>query len=120
MLTLILRMVTAVVSLLLRVSPGLRMLAWLRSRNGLRWGVPAMLIAVPYYFLARLCVLIIESGGPSVLHLLVLWCGILVCAFVLMGPLSVLILLKTRLTEKFAAARSRSHIPAGDVPFSGQ
>lgn len=36
-----------------RYLPGNLLRAWLLTRRGLKWGVPAMLLAIPYYFLGR-------------------------------------------------------------------
>ena len=44
----------------------------LRTRRGLKWGVPAMLIAVPYLLGAWLLTVWIADGGPGWLNLLVL------------------------------------------------
>ena len=44
----------------------------LRTRRGLKWGVPAMLIAAPYLLGAWLLTVWIADGGPGWLNLLVL------------------------------------------------
>lgn len=36
----------------------------LRSRRGLKWGIPAMLTAIPYLYAASLLTSSIDSGGP--------------------------------------------------------
>src|SRR5690625_5802098 len=45
----------------------------IRTRRGLKWGIPAMLLAVPYLLIANVCVQLIEDGAPRWLHLAVLW-----------------------------------------------
>jgi hypothetical protein len=40
----------------------------IRTRRGLKWGIPAMLLAVPYLLAASLCVNTIENGGPGWLN----------------------------------------------------
>ena len=45
----------------------------IRTRRGLKWGIPAMLLAVPYILIANVCVQLIEDGAPGWLHLAVLW-----------------------------------------------
>ena len=44
----------------------------IRTRRGLKWGIPAMLLAVPYFLVANYCLTLIEDGGPGWLNLLVL------------------------------------------------
>ena len=45
----------------------------IRSRRGLKWGVPAMLLAVPYLLAASTCTSLLADGGPGCLNLVVLW-----------------------------------------------
>ena len=40
----------------------------IRRRRGLRWGIPAMLIAAPYLLIASICTRLIDDGGPGVEH----------------------------------------------------
>lgn len=108
MLTIIFRTLTDVISFLLRFEPGLRLLARIRRRDGLKWGVPAMLVAVPYFLIASTCVEIIANGGPGILHLLVFWCIIIGMAFILMGPVSLLLLTYARTAEAAQRHRARS------------
>lgn len=44
----------------------------IRTRRGLKWGVPAMLLAAPYLYAASVCTTLIDNGGPGWLHILVL------------------------------------------------
>ncbi|WP_196482703.1 sulfate permease, partial [Propionibacterium freudenreichii] len=44
----------------------------IRTRHGLRWGIPAMLLAAPYLLAASICTNLIADGGPGWLNLLVL------------------------------------------------
>ena len=37
----------------------------IRTRRGLKWGVPAMLLAVPYLIAASICTNIVSDGGPG-------------------------------------------------------
>lgn len=46
----------------------------IRTRRGLKWGVPAMLLAIPYLYIAATCRTLLEQGGPGWLHLIVLVC----------------------------------------------
>lgn len=53
--------------------PSNRLLAATRTRRGLKWGVPAMLVGVPYLAIANVCTILIDRGAPEWLHLVVLW-----------------------------------------------
>ena len=46
----------------------------LRTRRGLKWGVPAMLLSVVYFTIAYWCTTLIDGGAPGWLHLIVLLC----------------------------------------------
>ena len=37
----------------------------IRTRRGLKWGIPAMLLAAPYLLAANYCMTIIDDGGPG-------------------------------------------------------
>ena len=37
----------------------------IRTRRGLKWGILAMLLAVPYFLAANYCITLIEGGGPG-------------------------------------------------------
>lgn len=84
----------------------------IRTRRGLRWGLPAMLLAIPYLYAASLCVQLIASGeliaggGPGWLHLLVLLFIYNAMKFAIMGPVSLVLLLRARL-RKHAARRRK-------------
>ena len=48
------------------------------TREGLKWGIPAVLLAVPYFGIALWLSRIIETGAPGWLNvavLICLWCG---------------------------------------------
>ncbi|MGO1855080.1 MAG: sulfate permease [Agrococcus casei] len=86
----------------------------IRSRSGLKWGIPAMLIAVPYFAFAYWCTTLIDAGGPGWLHLIVLvtcWSGL---KFIVMGPVSVILLAKTRLVERRARRRQKRSADAAE------
>jgi hypothetical protein len=77
----------------------------INMRRGLKWGVPAMLLAFPYALAAIYCRSQVEAGGPSWLNLLVILCLWNTLRFVLIGPISVLKWIGVRVRE--AAARRR-------------
>ena len=57
-----------------RYMPANILLDAIRTRRGLKWGVPAMLLAVPYLLAASTFTTLITDGGPGWLNLLVLLC----------------------------------------------
>jgi hypothetical protein len=64
----------------------------LRTRRGLKWGIPAMLLGVAYLGAAAIATTLIERGAPGWVHLLVLlfiWNGL---KFLWNGPVSLLAL----------------------------
>ena len=71
----------------------------IRTRRGLKWGVPAMLLAAPYFAIAYWCTTIIETGGPGWLHLIVLVCIWSAFKFLIMGPTSLVLLGSAKLRE---------------------
>lgn len=77
----------------------------IRTRRGLKWGVPAMLLAAPYLLAANICTNLIADGAPGWISLLVLlsiWNAI---KFLIMGPVSLVLLIRVRIQE--AAERRR-------------
>ena len=77
----------------------------IRTRRGLKWGVPAMLLGGIYLFAAAYCATLIGHGWSGWFYLvffLLLWNGL---KFILMGPISVVLLARARLQE----ARARRH-----------
>ena len=71
----------------------------IRTRRGLKWGVPAMLLAVPYFLIAITLANHIQSGGPGWLNLIVLltiWNGI---KMLWLGPISLILLARVRIQE---------------------
>ena len=71
-----------------------------RTRRGLKWGVPAMLIAVPYLLGAWLLTVWIADGGPGWLNLLVLLFIWNALKFVVNGPITLVVLIRARLAER--------------------
>lgn len=58
--------------LLHRYMPTNIVLGKLRTRRGLKWGVPAMLLTIPYLAVANILTILIDRGAPGWFHLLVL------------------------------------------------
>ena len=78
-----------------------------RTRRDLRWGIPAMLLAIPYLLAASWCVTIIEAGGPGWLNLVVLLCAWNSIKLTLNGPVTVILLIRARIREAVARHRAR-------------
>ncbi len=95
-------------SFLRRYMPSNIVLDLLRTRQGLKWGIPAMLLAVPYLTVAHWCTTTIDSGGPGWLHLVVLVCLWNSFKMVLFGPVSVVLLVKARVRDRRAQRQSES------------
>lgn len=71
----------------------------IRTRRGLKWGAPAMLIAIPYLLAAAAFAAAVADGGPGWLNILVvlfLWNA---AKFAFIGPVSLILLARTRLHE---------------------
>ncbi len=90
-----------------RYMPSNILLDAIRTRRGLKWGLPAMLLAIPYLLIANLCVRLIAAGGPGWLHLIVLVCIWSAFKMLWIGPISVGLLVLARLRESSAARRRR-------------
>lgn len=74
------------------------------TRQGLKWGVPAMLLAVPYFTVAYWLTTLLADGESGWLNLLVLvsiWSGI---KMLWLGPVSLVMLARVR-AQEFAARR---------------
>lgn len=68
----------------------------IRTRRGLKYGVAAMLVAIPYLYTASLLIVIINDGGPGGLNLLVLVAIWLALKMLAIGPVSLVMLAKAR------------------------
>ena len=79
----------------------------IRTRQGLKWGVPTMLLAFPYMLFAAIVVQLIEDGGPGWLNLLILlnlWNGL---KMLWIGPSSLVLLARARVGEFNARRENR-------------
>ena len=81
----------------------------IRTRRGLKWGVPTMLLAMPYLVAASICTNLIDNGAPELLYLVVLLCVWNALKFLWIGPVSLVRLMTVRTWER----RSRS-VSSGD------
>lgn len=71
----------------------------IRTRRGLKWGVPAMLVAIPYLFAASVCTTLLADGGPGWLNMLVLLFIWNAMKFAFVGPVSLVPLIRARVHE---------------------
>jgi hypothetical protein len=69
----------------------------IRTRRGLKWGPPAMLLAVPYLLAASTCTNAINDGGTGWLNLVVVLCIWNAMKFIVEGPIALAMWLRTRL-----------------------
>ena len=71
----------------------------LRTRRGLKWGVPAMLLAIPYCFVAAYVTALIDDGAPNWLYFVALVCIWNALKFAVNGPMTVGLLVRVRIAE---------------------
>lgn len=74
----------------------------LRTRRGLKWGIPAMLLALPYLYAASILTTMIDDGAPKWLHVItvvLIWDAF---KFIAIGPVSLVTLLRVRASESHA------------------
>lgn len=80
----------------------------IRTRRGLKWGIPAMLIlGGGYIFAAAMCITLIRHDWHESLYLLfalLLWNGF---KFLWIGPISLALLTRARLRERRASASAQ-------------
>ncbi len=79
----------------------------LRTRRGLKWGIPAMLLAAPYLLAAAICTTLIADGGPGWLNLLVLLCLWNTIKVIIIGPVSLILLIRAHAREAVAVRAER-------------
>lgn len=82
-----------------RYMPTNILLDLIRTRRGLKWGIPAMLLAAPYLLAASISTNLIADGGPGWLNLLVLLLSWNAFKFLAIGPVSLVLLARARLRE---------------------
>jgi hypothetical protein len=70
------------------------------TRRGLKWGVPAMLLAVGYIVVAAALSQWVAGGAPGWINLLVLLCLWNALKFAVNGPVTVARLLRVRAIER--------------------
>ena len=78
------------------------LLGALRTRRGLKWGLPAMLLAAQYMFAAWVCSTWVTEGGPGWLNVLVMLFVWNALKFIVNGPITLVRFLRVRLCERRA------------------
>lgn len=91
-----------------RYMPTNILLDLIRTRRGLKWGIPAMLVAAPYMLAASICTKLLADGGSGLLNLLVLLFIWNAMKFLIMGPVSVGLLIRVHSREAAARRRAQS------------
>lgn len=99
-----------------RLMPTNLVLDAIHTRRGLKWGGPAMLLAVPYGLAAVYCVGVVERGGPGWLNLLVVLFVWNALKFLVAGPVAAIQLLRVRAHEARARRLRVAGILEADVP----
>jgi hypothetical protein len=78
----------------------------LHTRRGLKWGLPAMLLAIPYALAMVVCVGMAERGGPGWLNVLALLFAWNTVKFLIAGPVTFMRLVLVRARETRMPHRS--------------
>ena len=95
-------------SFLRRYMPTNILLDVIHSRRGLKWGIPATLLAVPYLIAASTCSVWVAGGGPGWANVLVLLFGWNALKFIVMGPISIVLIALARVTDRTLSAQERN------------
>jgi len=100
-----------------RYAPTNILLDAIRTRRGLKWGTPAMLLAAPYLYAAAICTTVLDRGGPG-------WLNILVILFVWnafkmlwIGPISFVLLVRVRIHEAILRRHEQQRDEPSDAPL---
>lgn len=84
------------------------------TRRGLKWGVPAMLLAAPYIAAVKLLSDVIDQAGSEWgwLHLVVLLCAWNALKMLWLGPMSLIALARVRHREHVQRRNARRYAAA--------
>ena len=92
-----------------RLMPTTIALDAIHTRRGLKWGVPAMLLAVPYTLATLLCVGLAEKGGSGWLNLVALLFAWNSLKFLVAGPATLIKLVRVRAQEDRRRSAAAGH-----------
>lgn len=112
MFQLLIAFVSGVYAFLQRTMPTNILVRATHTRRGLKWGAPAMLLAVVYIVIAAALAQWVAGGAPGWINLLVLVCLWNALKFAINGPITVLRLARARSSER----RHRDETPAARLP----
>ncbi|GAA1611781.1 sulfate permease [Leucobacter chromiireducens] len=87
-----------------RYMPTNLLLDIIRTRRGLKWGIPTMFLSVPYLLAAGTLTTVIAEGGPGWLNLLVFICFWNAIKLIIMGPVSLVLLIRARIRAAFTSS----------------
>jgi hypothetical protein len=99
-------------SFMRRYMPTNILLDAIRTRRGLKWGVPAMLLAIPYLFAASTFTALIDGGASRWLYVVALVCIWNALKFIVIGPVSVVSLFRARYAERNSTRRGSQLVSA--------
>lgn len=99
MFQLLIAFVSGVYALFQRTMPTNILIRATHTRRGLKWGVPAMLLAVGYIVIAAALAQWVAGGAPGWINLLVLVCLWNAIKFVVNGPVTLVRLVRIRAVE---------------------
>lgn len=99
MFRLLIAFVSRIYALFQRTMPTNLIIRATHTRRGLKWGVPAMLLAVVYVVIAAALAQWIADGAPGWINLIVLVCLWNALKFVVNGPITLTRLLRRRAVE---------------------
>lgn len=97
-------------SVLRRWMPTNILLDYLRTRRGLRWGIPAMGLGLVYLLFAATCLTAIEHGASEWLYLVIvlgIWNG---AKFLFFGPISLVLTLSARARNRSTRSASSENL----------
>ncbi|MBX3088401.1 MAG: sulfate permease [Cryobacterium sp.] len=70
-----------------------------RTRRGLKWGAPLMVLAIPYLYVGSIMTTLIDGGASKWLYLVALVCIWNALKFIINGPITLALLARTRVEE---------------------
>jgi hypothetical protein len=100
MFQLLIAFVSRIYAFFQRTMPTNILLRATHTRRGLKWGVPAMLLAVVYIVIAAALAQWVVNGAPGWINLLVLVCLWNAVKFVVNGPITVVRIMRARAIER--------------------